>query len=498
GAIKAGVPLLLSGMEESGDEMEELITQVAKSCDKTTIQLRTQEESGNFNVRAEISDLPPANELFGPIMLLAQKVSEARDQMWAEKREAGIPANIRKADGPVRVDGKAEALWSESRQYKIGNVIYESPSNEEDFSASYKAVWDEKNLYLLVDVTDDNLKNDSSEFWLDDCVEIFVDADNSKSGSYGDNDFQFHFGWADANPSMGESQHNQTAGVEFASVRTDRGYRMEIKLPWSTLGAEPSAGGKIGLDVHVNDDDDGGDRDTKLTWRGKEDNAWQTPGIFGTAELAGLVGWWKLDETSGRDVADSSGNGNIGKILNGEPRWQSSGGKIGGALLFDGKGDYVHIANESNFDFTGEVTVAAWIKVNRFDKEYQAIVTKGDSAWRIQRNQNEDSLEFACSGLAIPSGDQWGGLYGNSSVNDGKWHHIAGIYDGEKMYIYVDGVVDTSQPASGAIATNDHPVFIGENVEMTGRFWNGLIDDVRVYNYALSEGQVKALYNQGD
>jgi len=57
--------------------------------------------------------------------------------------------------------------------------------------------------------------------------------------------------------------------------------------------------------------------------------------------------------------------------------------------------------------------------------------------------------------------------------------------------------VDVSQPASGAIATNDHPVFIGENVEMNNRFWNGLIDDVRVYNYALSEGRITALYNEG-
>jgi len=263
------------------------------------------------------------------------------------------------------------------------------------------------------------------------------------------------------------------------------------------LGVEPSAGKKIGLDVHVNDDDDGGDRDTKLTWYGKQDNAWQNPGIFGTAELAGLVGWWKLDETGGRDVADSSGNGNTGKILNGQPRWQTSGGKIGGALLFDGQSDYIQVANESNFDFAGEVTVAAWIKVNRFDREWQGIVTKGDSAWRLQRHQDTAAIEFACSGLQIPSGSPYGGLYGNKAVNDGQWHHVAGLYDGEKMYIYIDGAVDVSQPASGAIGTNNHSVYIGENAEIKERFWNGLIDDVRVYNYALSEGQIVALYNTG-
>ena len=496
-AIQSGGATFLSGMNESSDDLTELLAQVAKSCEKTTIQLRTYEEHDHFNIRAEVRDLPPANELFGPMMQLSQIVSEAKNKAWAEKREAGIPATIRKASRPVVIDGAAEDLWSEARQYKIGNAVYSPISSNEDFSASYKTMWDARNLYVLVDVADDSLKNDSDEFWLDDGVEVFIDADNSKSGGYGDNDYQFHFGWAETNPPMGEARRGRTDGMEFAVLTTDDGYQMEIKFPWSTLGTEPSAGTKIGLDVHVNDDDDGGDRDSKLTWRDKQDNAWQDPRAFGTAELAGLIAWWKLDESGGRDVADASGNGNVGKILNGQPRWQSSGGKIGGALLFRGNGDWVQVANESKFDCIAEVTVAAWIKVNRFDKEYQAIVTKGDSAWRLQRNQNTDTLEFACSGLAIPGGDQWGGLYGNGSVNDGKWHHVAGVYDGRNMYIYVDGKVDSSQPASGPISTNDQPVYIGENAEMTGRFWNGLIDDVRVYNGALGQAEIQALYNEG-
>jgi len=500
GAIRAGGALFLMGLpDDSQSNVSGLFNQLADSCDKTTIQLRTYEEQNNLNVRAEISELPPLNQMFGPVMQLSQVVSEAKERTRAEKRQAGIPATIRKATGSVVIDGKADDLWSESRENKIGNVIYLPPSNDEDLSASYKAMWDEKNLYLLVDVTDDSLKNDSgSDVWyLDDCVEVFIDADNSKSDSYDDNDAQYHFDWDKNSPAMDRFEHGKLYGIEFAMVTTENGYRTEIKFPWSTLGVEPSAGKKIGLDVHVNDDDDGGDRDSKLTWRGKDDNAWETPSVFGTAELAGLVGWWKLDETSGRDVKDSSGNGNLGKILSGMPRWQSSGGKINGALLFDGKGDYIHLANESNFDFTGEVTVAAWIKVNQFDKEWQTIVAKGDSAWRLQRNQDTNALEFACTGLQVPDGNPYGGMYGNKAVNDGKWHHVAGVYDSEKMYIYIDSIVDVSQPASGAIATNDQPVFIGENAEMTGRFWNGLIDDVRVYNYALSEGQIAALYNEG-
>ena len=499
GALRAGKDLLLADMDESRDTAEELVVQLAKSADKTTIQFCTHEQLGNLNVRAEIRDLPPASEFFGPMMQLSQIISESKEQAWAEKSQAGIPAVIRKASRPVVIDGEAEELWSEAREYKINNVIYEPVSSDQDLSAFYKALWDEQNLYIMVNVTDDSLKNDSdSDLWYqDDCVEVFIDADNSKSNEYDENDGQYHFDFDRSNPTMDTFEHGRLEGVEFAMVTTQNGYRTEIKFPFSTIGKEPSAGAKIGLDVHVNDDDDGGDRDTKMTWFGKQDTAWQTPSVFGTAELAGLLGWWKFDETSGRDVADASGNGNIGKILNGQPRWQPSGGKIGGALLFDGKGDWVHVANEANFDCVAEVSVAAWIKVNRFDKDYQAIVTKGDSAWRIQRNQGADSIEFACSGLKIPSGSPYGGLYGQKGVNDGQWHHVAGVYDGQKMTLYVDGKEDVSQPASGPINTNDQPVYIGENSEMTERFFNGLMDDVRVYNCALGRAEVAALYSEG-
>lgn len=495
-AIRTGGDMFIADMDEPEFDLKQLIDQLAKSCEKTTVQFRTREQADSFNVRLELRDLPPADEFFAPMMKLSEMVDQAKKKAWSEKKVSSILANIRKTSRPIVIDGRAEGLWSEARQYKISNVVYSPISSNEDCSASYKAMWDAEHLYLLVNVTDDHLKNDSSDDWLDDSVEVFIDADNSKSGSYDDNDYQFFFNWDRDDPELGESR-GRTGNVDFAVQTKDDGYQMEIKFPWSSLGTEPSAGMKIGLDVHVNDDDDGGERDTKLMWRDKNDSAWENTKDFGIAELSGLIAWWKLDETSGRDVADASGNGNIGKILNGQPRWQTSAGKIGGALLLDGKGDWIHVANESNFDCVSEVTVAAWIKVNRFDKDWQAVVTKGDSAWRIQRNASTDTLEFACTGLKVPGDNQYGALFGRMNINDGKWHHVAGVYDGRNMVIYVDGRMDVSQSASGSINTNDHPVYIGENAEMNGRFWNGLIDDVRVYNYGLDQDQVEALYNKG-
>jgi hypothetical protein len=236
--------------------------------------------------------------------------------------------------------------------------------------------------------------------------------------------------------------------------------------------------------------------DTKYYWR--VDEVW-ADGTVITGDIwsfttGSLVSLWKLDETSGSIVKDSVGDNN-GTLI-GNPRWQPEAGKIGGALMFGGKGTYINIGQNSDFDITDQITVSAWIKVNKFDQEWQAIIAKGDSAWRLQRDQNKDSLEFACTGLKIPSGSPYGNLLGKRSVNDGQWHHVAGVYDGSKMYLIIDGEVDSSQSASGRINTNSQPVYIGNTAEMNARFWNGLIDDVRVYNYALTKEEVTALSSQ--
>ncbi len=235
---------------------------------------------------------------------------------------------------------------------------------------------------------------------------------------------------------------------------------------------------------------------TRYYWR--VDEVWADGTVIAgdvwSFNTGSLVALWKLDETSGNIAKDSVGNNN-GTLI-GDPQWQPSAGKIRGALELDGDGDFVKIGAESDFDMADQITISTWIKVSQFDKEWQAAIAKGDSAWRIQRNQSEDSLEFACTGLKIPSGAPWGNLYGKRSVNDGQWHHIAAIYDGSKMYLIIDGDLDSSQPASGRINTNNEPVYIGENSENTGRCWNGLIDDVRVYNYALTKEEVTALSNQ--
>jgi hypothetical protein len=479
------------GSDESAKQARQCVEELIQATQKTTLRLQTNESADSFGVRASLSDLPPLRQVFGPAAQLAQMIAHARAGVGGQAHVA-TPVCILQAGQAPAIDGNVDEVWNTVAAQTIDHVAYAPASSQADLSADFKTMYDKEALYFLVNVTDDQLVSDSVESWLDDGVEIFIDADNSKSNVYGDNDYQFHFDWDSTAPTLGESHHNQTAGVQYAFARRDNGYRLEVKLPWSTLGVTPAPGKRIGLDVQVNDDDDGGDRDTKLMWHAQRDTAWQQPSVFGTGELAGLVGWWKLDEKEGTQAADSSGNGHQA-TFQGNPQWQPTGGKLAGAIALDGTGAYLEVADESAFDATAGVTVAAWIKVASFDKPWQAIVTKGEGAWRIQRNNETSTIEFACTGVGNPDNNEYGSLFGEKTITLGEWHHIAGAYDGKKMCLYVDGALDASQEAWGPIGVDDNPVLIGENGQIRNRFYHGLIDDVRVYNFGLTEAQVRQL-----
>ncbi|MHC4545441.1 MAG: LamG-like jellyroll fold domain-containing protein [Planctomycetota bacterium] len=209
-------------------------------------------------------------------------------------------------------------------------------------------------------------------------------------------------------------------------------------------------------------------------------------------DTGSLVGWWKLDEGSGDIAADSSGNGHDGS-LQGNVSWAD--GVTGYALLFDEQGDYVDIGTGADFDIRNQITVCAWIMVDSFERQWQGIVTKGNTSWRLQRNYGKSTIEFACTGLNVP-GAMFSHILGTIEVDDGQWHHAAGTYDGQKICLYIDGKVDVCSKASGRIHVDNQPVYIGENAEEPSRSWNGLIDEVRIYNYGLTSEEVVALCSQ--
>ena len=135
-----------------------------------------------------------------------------------------------------------------------------------DCSGSRRGLWDADNLYLLVDITDANLVQDSDSGWDDDRLELFIDADNGKTpGRDSWNDYQYNFSWIPENVPPIEWYEKDTGrslvGVDSAVVLTDGGYRIEILLPWSTmLSASPASLDPIGLALSIVDDDDPGTR----------------------------------------------------------------------------------------------------------------------------------------------------------------------------------------------------------------------------------------------
>ena len=233
--------------------------------------------------------------------------------------------------------------------------------------------------------------------------------------------------------------------------------------------------------------------DTTYYWRVDEFDAFETHrgDVWSFTTLPeisitdpNLVGWWKFDDGSGTLALDMSGYGNHG-ALQGDPQWVA--GRDGGALEFDGTGDYVDCGNTPSISPTAELSVMAWIKVNPWTKTWEAILAKGDNSYRLSRSGSGNATHFGCGGT---SGNYFDG---STVVTDNQWHHVCGVYDGASQTIYIDGVQDTRIPSTGNVTASTNRLFIGENSGATGRHITGLIDDVRLYNRALTVDEIKQI-----
>ncbi|MGE5296460.1 MAG: glucoamylase family protein, partial [Solirubrobacterales bacterium] len=123
-----------------------------------------------------------------------------------------------------------------------------------------------------------------------------------------------------------------------------------------------------------------------------------------------------------------------------------------------------------------------------FDRNWNAIITKGDD-WVLARTRDDSRVAFLCLG---PTGGGWPEVY-SGDVNDGAWHHVAGVYDGAELSLYQDGERIDSKSLHGGINRNWSRVLIGENGQSANRLWNGLIDDVRIYNRPLAAEEIGVL-----
>lgn len=205
---------------------------------------------------------------------------------------------------------------------------------------------------------------------------------------------------------------------------------------------------------------------------------------------ASLVGCWSLDEGSGTLAHDGSGNDNHGTIYGAS--WVD--GKFGKALSFDGVDDYVEIPQDPNLNPT-TITVDTWIKAKPTG-DYQLVVDKSHgfvdaTGWELEIYPD------GRIGFGYGNGDPgWSGAYARSTsvLTDNVWHHVAGTLDGATIRIYVDGVLENATAYAGTPQTNSRPVHIGMawGGGTPQRFFNGLIDEIKIYNRALSQEEIVA------
>jgi len=235
-----------------------------------------------------------------------------------------------------------------------------------------------------------------------------------------------------------------------------------------------------------------------------------------------LVGYWSFDEGSGTTAYDWSGHGNNGTLYNGSavcaggncPNWVD--GKFDKALSFDGVDDYVDTPLLQNQ--VTEYTEEAWIKATSgatgdliiiYDRGITA--TNGKSLTLYLSSAGHFGATDGSLCFGVDSEKIWVGVYSPGyNLKDGKWHHIVGVFKStagqpvspSNFKLYIDGKDAGATATPTQIGSVTSPVtgyehtLIGRSVAWD-QWFNGIIDEVRIYNRALSDEEIKALYELG-
>ena len=210
-----------------------------------------------------------------------------------------------------------------------------------------------------------------------------------------------------------------------------------------------------------------------------------------------LVGCWQMEENGGSVLLDGSSYANHGALF-GSPLWAA--GMVGSyALDLDGSTQYAIVPDDTSLDIANQLTLTAWIKPERY--ETQDIVKKATKT-------NVDGYELTLATTKTDDSSQKVFFRINDATNgdsyrinastdypiDGTWIHAAGTFDGTTLRLYINGILDSSLvlPPGTTIALNDLPVSIGAQNDAQ-RFYQGWMDDVRIYNRALSLQEIQIL-----
>jgi hypothetical protein len=207
-----------------------------------------------------------------------------------------------------------------------------------------------------------------------------------------------------------------------------------------------------------------------------------------------LVAWWKFDENEGDKLSDSSGNKNTGALIGG-PQWQPAEGKVGGALAFDGVDDYIECCRDESTNVSGGLTIAAWIKLAKSTID-QKIASNQDNitgGYKLSIFSGKAELEVRDSDNQLRNNRF---IEGGTVLQPGVWYHVVGTYNqGGSIKTYVNAKLDREQETLTVLAPSTGPLKIGCEPFNGGCLFNGLMDDLRIYNYPLSQDEITALYS---
>jgi hypothetical protein len=216
-----------------------------------------------------------------------------------------------------------------------------------------------------------------------------------------------------------------------------------------------------------------------------------------------LVGHWNFDEGSGTTINDASGAGNHGVLINpGTFNWTN--GVQGGALYFDGTtgagATYVTIPDAASLRMTNAVSFAAWVKCDDVSRDAPILDKEGDgklSYWFGAFGAGSEGASPGSFGVLLSlNGAQPWSIYDRNqgSISQGLWVHVASTWDGTTIRHYLNGVLLPETAAfNGPLHVSDAALIIGANYPYNKTAFKGCIDEVRLYNHALTLDEVRTL-----
>lgn len=214
-----------------------------------------------------------------------------------------------------------------------------------------------------------------------------------------------------------------------------------------------------------------------------------TPSVLAGIQVGHIAGVWLCDEGDGDIAADASGNGHDGEIIG--PAWVEDG-PFGSALEFHGGEDMVRVEHSDDLSLQ-MFTIMAWVKTTTAG---QAIIHKQPSS--SLRNYILNIYSSSLPRASFSSGGARTDCDGTTPVDDDQWHHVAATYDQNSLKVYVDGELEgeISSPDK-KIETNEEPLLFG-HAGGTGDYrYTGLMDEIAVYNIALTGDEIRTCMEKG-